>query len=518
MRPTIDRPRQTIGRAFGVCIAAVLSACGGGGGSSPVTPPPVAGSLHDTTNYSVEPGASLTSAVEAAAKTSQTIAIGSRTIAYTANAGHLTASDPAQGGAEASLFYVAYTADGQEPATRPLVFFYNGGPGSASVWLHLGSFAPRRIVTNVPSTTLPLPFQLTDNADSLIDTADLVFVDAVGTGYSEAISPHTNQSFWGVDADAAVMRDFIARYVAVNQRGASPTFLYGESYGTTRTAVLANQMVTAGMRLDGIVLQSSVLDYNSNCDVTESSRISCAGYLPSYGSIGAWFQLTQPAAPAAATYAAQLRSYAAATYAPAVADYLSAGTLPSAGLVTTLVDLTGAPQALWNADLNLGPTTYRSQVLPGELMGRYDARVIAANGSALAADGDPSSTLINAPFTAAIASRLANELLYTTTTSYAMSSNAIATWNFGHDGNALPDTIPDLAAALLQKPTLRVLSIGGYQDLATPYYQTELDLARLTAPPVTEALYSSGHMTYLDNAARPLMKAQIAAFIAGAAP
>ena len=129
------------------------------------------------------------------------------------------------------MFYVAYTVRRAGRQTRPLVFFYNGGPGSASVWLHLGSFAPRRIVTSAPATTVPQPFQLVDNAESLIDVADLVFVDAVGTGYSQAIAPFTNQSFWSVDADAALMRDFIARYVAVNGRAASPMFLFGESYG-----------------------------------------------------------------------------------------------------------------------------------------------------------------------------------------------------------------------------------------------------------------------------------------------
>lgn len=501
-------------------LAVLLGACGGGGGSSgsPPVPPASGTALHDPTPYSSAPGAALPSATEAAARVGATLTLAGTAVAYTATTGHLTASDPGGGQAQASMFYVAYTADGKDAASRPLVFFYNGGPGSASVWLHLGSFAPRRIVTTVPQTDIPTPFQLTDNADSLIDVADLVYVDAVGTGYSEAIQPHTNQSFWGVDADAALMRNFISRYIAVNQRAQSPTFLFGESYGTTRSAVLANLMVTAGMRLDGVALLSSVLDYNSNCGLGEPTAISCAGYVPSYGLTGAWFQLTEPAPPAPATYAAQMRSFTAGTYAPADALYLSNGAQPAPSLIGMLDGLTGAPAALWTANLNLGPDTYRGSTIPGQLMGRYDARVVAATGSALAADGDPSSTLITAPFTAAIASRLTNELLYTAMVPYTMSSSAINTWNFGHDGRTLPDTIPDLAAALLQRPQLRILSLGGYEDLATPFYQTELDLARLGAPPVTSALYTSGHMTYLDNTARPLMKADIVAFIAGSTP
>ena len=192
------------------------------------------------------------------------------------------------------MFYVAYTVAGAA-AARPLVFFYNGGPGSATIWLHLGSFAPRRVVTHAPALAVPLPFELVDNAESLIDVADLVFVDAVGTGYSEAVAPYTNQSFWGVDGDAALMRDFIARYVAVNQRAASPTFVLGESYGTTRSAVLADLMLAAGMRLDGVIVLSSVLDYNSNCDLFAPGGLSCEGFLPSYGETGAWHGRVQPA-------------------------------------------------------------------------------------------------------------------------------------------------------------------------------------------------------------------------------
>ena len=240
--------------------------------------------------------------------TSHTLALGAAIVAYTATAGHLDARDPRSGATEASMFYVAYTVAGA-PAARPLVFFYNGGPGSASVWLHLGSFAPRRVVTHAPSLAVPLPFELVDNDESLIDVADLVFVDAVGSGYSEAVAPYANSSFWGVDKDAALMRDFIARYVAVYQRAASPTYLFGESYGTTRSAVLAELMLAAGMRLDGVVLQSSVLDYNTNCDAFAPGAVSCAGYLPSYGEVGAWHALSHPVPADADAYADTMRSF-----------------------------------------------------------------------------------------------------------------------------------------------------------------------------------------------------------------
>lgn len=500
-----------------LALAAALAACGGGGGSDSAPPVATGPGFTDTAVYSSAAGASLPSALEGAAVTSHVLALAGRSIAYTATAGHLSTGDAASGTPRASMFYVAYTADGAAAATRPLVFFYNGGPGSATVWLHLGSFGPRRIVTNDPSTSVPAPFQLVDNLDSLIDTADLVFVDAAGAGFSEAIAPATNQSFWSVDADARVMRDFISRYVAVNQRAASPTFLYGESYGTTRSAVLANLMVSQGMRLDGVVLNSSVLDYNSNCGLFDPGQVSCAGYVPSYGMTGAWFGLLAPQPTDADAFAQQMRDFTDVQYTPALTAFLGAGTPPTATLLDALVGRTGAPRALWSRNLNLDPTSYRSQTLPAQLMGRYDARIAVASTSPLAAGGDPSSSVINAPFTAAQRSHLANELLYTNSSSYTMLGNAINTWDFSHDGRALPDTIPDLATALVQQPSLRVLSLNGYHDLATPFRQTELDLARLgSVPGVRIKVYPGGHMTYLDDGSRPLIKTDLVRFITGA--
>jgi carboxypeptidase C (cathepsin A) len=503
--------------ALAALLALAVAACGGGGGGGEDSAPAPApsGALRDTTPYSSAAGASLASSSETASVTSHTLALAASAIAYTATAGHLDARDPRSGTTEASMFYVAYTVAGAAPA-RPLVFFYNGGPGSATVWLHLGSFAPRRIVTNAPSLAVPLPFQLVDNGESLIDVADLVFVDAVGSGYSEAVAPYVNSSFWSVDKDAALMRDFIARYVAVNARAASATFVFGESYGTTRSAVLAELVLAAGMRLDGVILQSSVLDYNANCDQFAAGEVSCAGFLPSYGEVGAWYALSRPVPADADAYADALRSFTSSTYAPAVDAFIAARQAAPPGLLAELSDLTGAPPSLWDANLDLGPLTFRSLVLPGQLMGRYDARIVAAAGSALAASGDPSSALITAPFAAAAQQLFSQELLYSASAGYTLLANAIASWDFSHDGRTLPDTIPDLAAALTRDPALRVLSLAGYHDLATPFLQTEMDLARLGAQPnVVTRTYPGGHMIYLDDASRVRLKADVAAFLLG---
>jgi len=503
---------------LGAAFALLLAGCGGGGGSGGSAAPP-APTFTDPVLYSTAPTASLAGAAEISAVTHHELAINGSMLNYTATAGHLTAGGLTSGAPEASFFYIAYTMDGANAATRPVTFFYNGGPGSSTVWLHLGSYGPKRLATGEPATTAPTPFPLVDNAESLLDVSDLVFVDAVGTGLSEAIAPNVNQTFWGVDADAAVFRDFVMRYLAANNRAASPKFLFGESYGTTRSAVLANMLESAGVSLSGVVLQSSVLNYNVACGVIVPI-VSCAGYLPSYGATGAWYGLDNPNPTAAElpSFIAQMRILAAGQYDPAVVAFLTMGTPPPASLLSQLVATTGMSLAGWQTHFNLDPGFYQFNLIPGTVIGRYDARVSAPLGSFLASEGDPSSTLINASFAIAINSYLNSQLQYSNPSSYVLLSNAIRSWNYSHDGQALPDTIPDLAAALAQNPNLKVLSVNGYHDLATPFFQTERDLARMgPTPNVQLRFYPGGHMTYLDDGSRALEKADLVQFYQSAA-
>lgn len=494
-------------------LSLVLAACGGGGGggASP-SPPPVDNlpGLTDTTVYSSEADASLPGAVEAAAVSTHTVTANGQTLGYTATAGHLIARD-ANNAAQASVFYVAYTVPGSDLATRPVTFFYNGGPGSASVWLQLGSFGPKRLVTGVPDTTLARPFAMVDNAEHLLGQSDLVFINAVGNGYSQAIAPFMNRSFWGVDSDAALFRDFIQRYLAVNNRAASPKYLFGESYGGPRTAVLARRLQEAGVMLDGVVLLSPAMDYNSNCGIT--AGLGCAGYLPSFAAVGAFHRLTTPVPADAEAWITQARVYADQVYAPAVQAWLP-NRQPTPVLWQPLADLTGLPSAQWQANLNLSAATYRQQLLPGQLLGRYDGRMKAANGSALAAEGDPSSTWIGASFATGIATHLRDQLGYRNNSTYVMLSGAINIWDFSHAGRALPDTLPDLAVALAQNARLRVLALNGHHDLATPFHQTEIDLARVDAARVKIRNYAGGHMIYLDDASRIAQLADMKAFYA----
>jgi carboxypeptidase C (cathepsin A) len=261
-----------------------------------------------------------------------------------------------------------------------------------------------------------------------------------------------------------------------------------------------------------VVLQSAVLDYNSNCAVMEPIVSSCVGYLPSYGATGAWFNLVRPAPGAADPFIASMRALATDRYEPAVRALLASGTAPDAGLVAQLVDSTGVAASIWQLSFNLPPEPVRRGLIGGTLLGRYDTRIAAANGSALARDGDPSLTLVDASFATAITSYL-GQLGYTSPSRYVMFGNAIESWNFGHDGRPMPDALPDLAAALALNPRLQVLAIGGHHDLATPFFQTELDLARLgSRPNVVARAYPGGHMSYLDDGSRGRQRSDLGAF------
>jgi carboxypeptidase C (cathepsin A) len=518
MRTTTKEPGWKSGLAGTLLLGWLISGCSGGGGDSgggTATPPPTA-SFTDPNTYSSAPGASLSTPNENTAVTRHSITLNGTTLNYTATAGHLTARTlgTATGAAQASFFYVAYTLDGSNAATRPVTFFYNGGPGSASVWLHIGSFGPKRLATGIPATTGITPFPMVDNVQTLLDVSDLVFVDAVGSGHSQAIAPNTNQSFWGVDADATVFRDFVMRYATAFNRTTSPKFLFGESYGGPRAAVMAMLLESAGTRLAGVVLQSPAMDYNSNCGVVAIPTLSCAPYLPSYAATGAWHGLASPS-PAAAGIPAhmiEMRQFATTQYQPAVQTFLSGGP-PPLPLVGQLVNATGLNQASWLARFNMSPAFLRGNLMTGQLLGRYDARIAAPAGSALASEGDPSQTIITNSFVNGIANHLTTTLQFTTRSPYVMFSGAIDLWNFSHNGRQVPDTIPDLAAAITLNPQLKVLALNGYHDLATPFFITEQDLARLgNNPNVQVKNYMGGHMTYLDDGSRVAQKADLVQF------
>lgn len=472
---------------------------------------------------------------------------GSKTINYTTTMGHLTASDLG-GNAEATMSYVAYTAPSTDGKPRPVTFFYNGGPGSSSIWLRLGSFAPTRVATPDPLMTNWPNYPLVDNTESLLDTTDMVFIDPPGTGLSEAIAPNANKKFWGSDSDVNVMRDFIRRYVAKNNRTASPLYLFGESYGTPRTDMLALALESAGVHLTGIMLQSSILNYFADAveavailstDTIDMNALkldtdTLSGYYPGYAAVAAYFnQLSAPPVDPG-LFAMQSELFASMhyhefkTYAQSwvlsqlgVPTFLGTPVFPSAPRMASWTWQSGLSFQALNGYFNIDP--FNNALLPGTTIGRYDGRVSLPNSDPrLQTDGDPSDILISQPFTTALATQMPTYLGYTAPNATYMPLNdeIIYAWDFSHDGQALPDTIPDLLAAIELNPQLKVMALNGYHDLATPFFNTEKQLARLQTvqglnPNLQVTFYPGGHMIYLDDKARPKMKSDLSHFYAG---
>jgi carboxypeptidase C (cathepsin A) len=496
--------------------------------------------LNDTTAYGNGPGDSITDATEAAAATRHSVVVGGRTIAYTAKAGHLVIVDPSSSKPEAALFYVAFTEDAADTSHRPVTFFYNGGPGSSSVYLLLGSFAPMRLKTSLPDFTPPAPYTIETNPDSLIDHSDLVFINPVGTGYSAAIAPKVNKDFWGTDQDAASLKQFIKRYLTVNDRWNAPKFLFGESYGTARTAVLSYMLHEDGVDLNGLTIQSSILDY--------AQAGNPVGLMPTCAA-DAWYHHKTTVTPPPRdlpSYAVQAAAFADTAYAQALAKEPH----PDPATVRELSAEIGIDtDTLLSWDLNVAAADQRGDTLflltllqdKGLALGSYDGRATGTGtGIARAIDpksgsNDPTMTAVNGAYTATWNSYLNDELRYTSTSSFTdLNDQAFANWDFHHidptgaqkgidaNGNVILYTAGDLAATMSLNVDMKVLSANGYFDAVTPFHQTVLDLQAmpLSDPALranlTTRFYPSGHMIYLDGGSRTALKADLATLYSAA--
>ncbi|MFJ1214551.1 S10 family peptidase [Burkholderia pyrrocinia] len=488
----------------------------------------------DPVAYGNGPDDSVTDTTEAAAITHHTILIGGKRIAYTATAGHLVTVDPSSSQPAAKIFYVAFTADGATEETRPVTFFYNGGPGSSSVFVLLGSFAPKRIKTSMPGFTPPAPYQMEDNPDSMIDHSDLVFINPVGTGYSAAVAPNKNRNFWGVDQDADSLKQFIKRYLTKNNRWNSPKYLFGESYGTARSCVLAYKLHEDGIDLNGVTLQSSILDYRQAGNPV--------GALPT-AAADAWYHKKLGVTPAPTDLGAFVEEVAQFSR----TDYLNAlRTVPHAdpAAVQKLSQYTGIDTAtLQSWSLNVAGYDARGNSLflttllhaQGLALGSYDGRVTAiSTGIAGKIDpnsggNDPTMTAVTGVYTAMWNSYLNEQLKYTSNSAFTdLNDQAFRNWDFSHidptgaqqgidaQGNVILYTAGDLAAVMALNVDLKVLSANGLYDFVTPFYQTVIDLQQMPLEDqkvrqnLSARFYPSGHMVYLDGGSRTALKRDLA--------
>ena len=462
--------------------------------------------------------------------TEHSIQIGGSALRYTATAGTLLLRNDKEEPI-ASVGYVAYTkADVADPSRRPITFAYNGGPGSSSIWLHMGVLGPRRVVTTDAAPTPPPPYELVDNEYSILDRTDLVMIDPVGTGVSRPVGKGEGKDFWGVDQDIRAVGQFIYRYVDSNRRWNSPKYLLGESYGTMRSAGVVDWLQSEkNMAFNGVILVSVFVDATTAITLP-GNDLAFELIVPTYAAI-AWYHKMIPDAPAdLATLADEARRFAAGEYATALAK---GDRLPDAerkAVIAKLSRWTGlSADYLDKANLRVTEGQFTQELLRQhrETVGRLDSRFTGPTFRPLSeeAEYDPQEAAISAAFTATFFGYYHDELKFGADKTYRVSAELWRDWDWKHraPGSRFPlpgwpNTGVDLAHAMSYNPNLRVLNLNGYYDLATPYFATEYTMDHLGLDPklrdhVEHRYFEAGHMMYLQLSSLAKFKAEVAGFI-----
>jgi carboxypeptidase C (cathepsin A) len=462
--------------------------------------------------------------------TDHTIRIGGQTLPYKATASTTLLKND-KGDSTGLLYSVAYTrSDVKDLSTRPVSFLYNGGPGSATMWLHMGAFGPRRAQTVDGVFTPPAPYKLVDNTDSLLDKTDLVFIDAMGTGYSHAVCKAQEKDFYGVDEDVEAFAQFIVTYLSRNDRWNSPKFLIGESYGTFRSAALGNYLQNHDtVHLNGIVLISSVLDLSTLSFAPGDDR-PYIFYLPSYAAV-AWYHKVLKDRPADLPgFIEEARKYAKGEYAAALFKGADLSADEKAAVAKKLSRFTGLSEDyLMKADLRVTLSQFRVELQRSARLttGRIDARFTGYTYDLLEenAQGDPEGPAVGGAFTALINAYNHDELKFGKDKVYHNTNGGGANWNWKRESNGprrffpgAPNVEGDLAQAMITNPRLLVQVENGYFDFATPFFATEFTMGHLGLPDalqknIKEDYYSAGHMMYLHDEDRVSLHGQIAGLI-----
>ncbi len=443
--------------------------------------------------------------------TRHTVELAGRKLAYTATTGFMAMKDE-EGKKKADVFFIAYTRDGEdEPAARPITFTFNGGPGSSSVWLHLGALGPKRVLMDEQGFPLPPPFRLAANEGSWLPFTDLVFIDPVLTGYSRPAPGEKKEQFHGLEEDVASVGDFIRLYTTRHRRWASPKFIAGESYGTTRAAGLAGYLqLRHGMYLNGLVLISSVLQF-STLQLVPGNDLPAILYLPAY-TAAAWYHQKLPAALQARPLAEvvdEARRFAHSDYTLALARGSTLSGADRARIVARLAELTGlSARYLEDSDLRVPIERFVRELLrdQGRSAGRLDSRFTgsARDNAGEAFEFDPSMAAIRGPYTQAINDYLRRELGFESDLTSENLGGRVYPWNWGSADAGFPNVAETLRSGMTQNPFLHVLVASGYYDLATPFSATEYTFRHLGGDPelaerVTMTYYESGHMMYIHR-------------------
>jgi carboxypeptidase C (cathepsin A) len=480
-------------------------------------------------------------------QTKGSVTIGGKAIDYDAYAGTLVVHakgwddvpqnadpDPKNKAAEASMFYVAYFRSDTKGAPRPLTFFYNGGPGSSTVWLHMGAFGPRRVVTADDTHTAAAPYPVVNNEYSLLDATDLVFVDAPGTGFSRLSGKDKEKAFYGVDQDAWAFSDFIVQFLAKYGRWNSPKYLFGESYGTTRSAVLANLLETErDVDFNGVILLSQILNFSLDSDFPDGNPGVDIAYqlnLPTYAA-SAWYHHKLPEAhPDLKALIAEVEHFAMNDYALALEAGSSLPVDQRRAIVEKLHQYTGLPTSyIEKANLRINGGEFEKNLQDDNNLttGRLDTRFSGPTIDPLSkeADYDPQSAAISSAYVSAFNDYVRKELKFGEGREYKPEVEVFRWWSFEHKQPGMPFAFPgstnvmsDLAVAMKYNPQLKVLLNAGYFDLATPFYQGVYEMQHLPIPPnlqtnIEYRFYESGHMVYAHEESLKAIHDNVAAFI-----
>lgn len=450
-----------------------------------------------------------------------------------------------EGPPEASMFYVAYFRKNAKASERPITFIYNGGPGSSTVWLHMGAFGPRRVITADAAHGAAAPYTVVNNDYSLLDTSDLVFIDAPGTGFSRAAGKDRDKAFYGVDGDARAFADFISQFLGKYSRWNSAKYLFGESYGTTRTATLVALLETDevyNIDFNGVIMLSQVLAFDGSVDGPgrDGSPEDNPGVelpyelsLPTFAAT-AWYHHKLPGEPRALPpLLAEVEAFTLGEYATALAAGSALDPLRRDAIAAKLHEYTGLPvDYILKANLRINGGKFAQNVIGdvGRVAGRLDSRFTGPPFDPLSegAEYDPQAASISSAYVSAFNDYVRKDLKFGANRRFKLFADDFKTWNMDHAAPNAPsasqaqslNVIPDLSVAMKYNPRLKVQVHGGYFDLATPYFAAVYEMHHLLVPlklqeNIDYNFYESGHMVYAHEDSLKKLHANVARFIAG---
>ncbi len=435
--------------------------------------------------------------------------------------------------AEATMSYVAYLKHGADVSKRPITFLFNGGPGSATVWLHMGAFGPRRVLTNDDTHTPAAPYTLVNNDESLLDTSDLVFIDMPGTGFGRLGGKDADKNFYGVDQDIHAFAMFIQQFLSKYNRWNSPKYIFGESYGTMRAAGLSLVLQQHDIDLNGVILLSDVLNWDLLPDDPELNPSIDEPYivaLPSYAAT-AWFHHKIPNQPKELRpFLLKVEHFATTTYAQALLRGAGLNWTQRKAIAAQLHAYTGLPVGyLLKSNLRIEYGAMQKELLSQQDLttGTLDTRFTGPTLDPLSkiAEYDPQSSGIGSAYISAFNSYVRNTLNYTGALEYKPGADVYSSWDYKHQPPGadhpliqLPNVLPDLAAAMKRNPTMKVMVNGGYFDISTPYYEGWTEMRHLPIPEKLRSniefhYYESGHMVYVHQPSLVQLHDNVAAFI-----